>query len=491
MPATRNAAERWLCAIVLLLTLALCLLRFAYLRADFPNYSPWMLDQAKFTDEGWWANAAVRHFLIGHWRIPGDYNPAAAVPLWPVLLTLLFQFTGANIVAVRALSVTFSLATVVLVYLLTRRYGGTETAAALAALLLAASSFAFAFSRLATLDTVVNFEWALLMWVASYATPKRIWPLVTLGVLIPVMLLTKTTALALLPSVLWLLWMAARKSFRAILAVIAMAGAWCGIYLAVVLRSRYAEDYRYFFHINALVGVEWERTASLLLQLFRHGMWIDRILYPVALAILLLSVVWLRQLWRNPLFAAAWIAFAGEAIYIFRRQDDYAPRYFLAMLIPLIFVVVLTLHELKSRKHSLAYLLAGTLAVALILDIAQVLSFLKHRQYQFYAAAKSIQAIVSRNPKAHRLLLGSSADQLSLMVGIPAVNDGYGSQDLDKKTAFYQPGWYLGWNELDQDILSYLSAFRLDQVASFPVFDHDQRDRLILYRMVPLKEAPK
>ena len=27
------------------------------------------MDQSKFTNEGWWANAALRHFLIGHWEI--------------------------------------------------------------------------------------------------------------------------------------------------------------------------------------------------------------------------------------------------------------------------------------------------------------------------------------------------------------------------------------------------------------------------------------
>ena len=123
------------------------------------------------------------------------------------------------------------------------------------------------------------------------------------------MLLTKTTALVLLPAVLWLLW---KKSPRAILAVSAMAGAGIGIYLFIVLRSRYADDYHYFFDINALADVELERTGSFLLQLLRHGLWIDRILYPAGLAVLLLSLVWLRQLWRNPLFAASWIAFAGQ-----------------------------------------------------------------------------------------------------------------------------------------------------------------------------------
>jgi hypothetical protein len=133
--------------------------------------------------------------------------------------------------------------------------------------------------------------------------------------------------------------------------------------------------------------------------------------------------------------------------------------------------------------------LAATLGVAVVLDTLQVIGFLAHRQYQFYGAAKSIQAIVDAEPHVHRLLLGTSGDQLALMVGIPSINDGYSNQDLDKKVLVYHPRWYVGWNDLDQDILNSLSAYRLDEVADFPVFDHEDRDRLKLYRMVPLKEA--
>jgi 4-amino-4-deoxy-L-arabinose transferase-like glycosyltransferase len=490
-----QTSERRVHAILVSVALLLCLLRFAFLRADFPNHSPWMLDQAKFTDEGWWSSGAVRHFLIGHWEVGGDYNPPAVVPAWPVLLTMVFHFTGVSIVAARAVSVAFSVGTVGLVYLLVRRYGGPggETAAALAALLLAASPFAFAFSRLVTLDSVAAFEFCLLLWVAGYADQRRMWPLVTLGLLIPVMVLTKTTAAALLPAVVWLLWSATgkRRFLKAILIVGALAGAGMGGYLLLVLRSRYAADYRYFYDINALADVDWGRTASFLRQLLHHGLWVDRVLYPAGLAVLMLSLVWLRQLWRNPLYVASWLAFAGQAAYILRRQDDYAPRYFLAMLVPLILVLVLALEELRTRNRAVASLLAATLAAALVLDIAQVAGFVRHRQYQFYQAAESIRAIVDADPKAHRLLLGASGDQLSLMMGTPSINDGYSSEDLDKKAAAYRPGWYVGWNDLDQDILGDLSAYRLDKVATFRVFDNEQRNLLTLYRMVGVKETPR
>ena len=55
-----------------------------HLNADFPNHSPWM-DWAKYTDEGWYGDGAIRHFQRGHWHVPGDFNPAAALPVWPLL----------------------------------------------------------------------------------------------------------------------------------------------------------------------------------------------------------------------------------------------------------------------------------------------------------------------------------------------------------------------------------------------------------------------
>jgi 4-amino-4-deoxy-L-arabinose transferase-like glycosyltransferase len=441
-----------------------------------------MIDQAKFTDEGWWASAAVRHFLIGHWQVPGDYNPAAVVPVWPTLLALVFHVTGVSITAVRAVSVSFSIATMALVYFLVRRYDVSRTLASLAVLLLAASSFAFAFSRLATLDTIIVFEWTLLMWVASYAAPRRVWPVLALGIGIPVMVFTKTTALVLLPAILWLLW---KKSPRAVLPVTAIGGIVIASYLAILLRSRYADDFHFFFDINALASVEIRHTGSFLLQLFQHGMWIDPVLYPAAGAAFLLSLLWCWHLWRNPLFTACWIAFLGNAIYILRRQDDYAPRYFLVMLVPIIITLIIALQELNIRHRKPAALLAATLGVAVVLDTVQVVGFLAHCQYQFYSAAKSIRAIVDASPSAHRLLLGTSGDQLALMVGIPSINDGYSNQDLNKKVLVYRPGWYVVWNELDEDILNSLSAYRLEEVANFPVFDREDRDRLKLYRMVP------
>src|ERR1700754_940779 len=136
-------------------------LHAVHLRADFPNHSPWM-DWAKYTDEGWYGDAAIRHFQRGDWYVPGDFNPAAALPVWPLLESAVFRVTGVNVVAARGLATGIFALSLICVYLLARRWQkapqpGRERslAPAIAVLLLAVSPFCFVFSRLAILEPML------------------------------------------------------------------------------------------------------------------------------------------------------------------------------------------------------------------------------------------------------------------------------------------------------------------------------------------------
>src|SRR5215469_12744487 len=131
-----------------------------HLRADFPNHSPWM-DWAKYTDEGWYGDAAIRHFQRGTWYVPGDFNPAAALPVWPMVECLVFRFTGVSVVAARALTVGVFGLVLIVSYLLLRRWQqlsaqsienrASSLAPAIGVLLLAISPFCYAFMRMAIL----------------------------------------------------------------------------------------------------------------------------------------------------------------------------------------------------------------------------------------------------------------------------------------------------------------------------------------------------
>ena len=53
-------------------------------------------DWAKYTDEGWYGDAAIRAHLFGNWYLAGDFNPALLFRCGPLLVWLLYFFTGVS-----------------------------------------------------------------------------------------------------------------------------------------------------------------------------------------------------------------------------------------------------------------------------------------------------------------------------------------------------------------------------------------------------------
>jgi hypothetical protein len=480
--------RRWIYFVTWLTVCAFCVARYFYLDANFPNYSQWAIDQAKFTDEGWWAGAAVMHALTGNWHVAGDYNPAVALPVWPTLLGILFRFSGVSVVAARALNVTLSIGTLAAVFTLVRRFTNAGTPAVVAVLLMAASPFAFVFSRLAILDTLVALEFSVLLLVASFASAKRIGVLAALSVLITVTLLTKTTAALLLPAVFWVAWSASGRSvgglIRAVVAVGVLPAILVESYAAIVAALGYGADYRYFFGVNDMPDIDWRQTVSTLHDLFLNCFWVDRVLYPIALLILVLTLAWKRKLWSNALFTASWLALAAQAVFVFSRQDDYAPRYFLAMLAPMVWIIALTFGELVIHARKTAAVMLLGLVAGVVANGVMIEQFLTHRDYDLLTAANGIQQIVRSHPEQKPLLFGVSGSQISLMTGIPSINDSYTTEDMAEKLKSYQPGWYLVWDKIDPQNEWFLAPYKLEKMASYPAFDDDERTVLILYRMV-------
>jgi Dolichyl-phosphate-mannose-protein mannosyltransferase len=525
----QRLARRWPSVAVWLFVCAVGALRFVHLEADFPNDSMWAIDQAKFTDEGWWAGAAVMHALTGHWYVSGDYNPAVALPVWPLLLSAIFHFTGVSLIAARALNVAISLATLGPVFVLLQRHtrSGSDVPAHAAVLLLALSPFAFVFSRLAVLDSLVIFEFCLSLLAASFAISRRMWPLAVLSFLVSLMLLSKTTSAVLIPSVFWLAWSAsghkASAFLRVALATAVVPAALIKGYAVLASALGYGADYKYFFSRNALDDFDWSQSLNTLIELGRNCLWADRVVYPVVLVILVLALVWKRKLWSNNLFAASWLALAGQASFLFRLQDDYAPRYFLVMLAPMISIVALMLDEFLAQSTAISIppdleagvtkpdalsekrrssespvglipfwtrvsvpvvLLLSAMAASATINGVMVEQFVAHPERQFYDAANSIRKIVRGDPGQDQLITGVSASQISLMTGIPFIDDVHGTQETTSKDARVQPGWFLVWTGLSSDDSARFSAFRLEEVAAYPVFDDPGRTPLILFKMV-------
>jgi len=550
-----------LAAIVRSLLLAaaavLFLLHFFHLNADFPNHSPWT-DWSKYTDEGWYGDAAIRHYLFGHWYFKGDFNPAVALPMWPAVEFLAFRFTGVSPTAARALTLCVFAVTLLTFYRLIQLYSrprthasGPSLAAPIAMLLLCASPFFYVFERMAILEPLLIALTALALLAASHlhqiprgfslgshrtdddgalapgvCSPSitdaakgststesktaplnpRPWalnpvlPTIALGLLLPAMVLTKTTAIFLMPAIAYIVW--ARAGYRirpairlAIVPAIMAIAIWLAYFLFFV-RPHYLSDYRYLFSANAYTGIELAPYSTVILNTITDGAWMGRILYPLYFVALALAIFWRPRLFANPLFPAL-LLWTGGYFAFLAYHNNLQPRYYLVAAAPITVIVALAIESFRQANGRRTRIVSSTLAAITVLaiavpDIITQLDFVLHPDYTFLAAANAIKRIVLADPTHSHLILSISGSDLTLMTGLPSIDDDFGTLDLDQRVKQYRPGWYIAWNELDDDKMDALTPlYHVERVAAFPAMDDPDRNLLILYRLDPTIQTPE
>jgi hypothetical protein len=496
-----NSTKRWCYAAWLAAVAGFALLHALHLRADFPNRSPWSMDWAKYTDEGWYGNAAVRAHLFGHWYVQGDFNPAVATPVWPFLEWVLFFFTGVTPQAARGLAIAAFFLNLGLGYLLLRT-SGSRWMALLALTLVATNPFLYCFSRLAILEpflttltlTAMNLAVRLPRWRRPVPAAACI------GLLFTAMMLTKTTAIFLLPALAWAMVAPLVKAKKLALQCVLAAGtafaAGYTAWMALVIHRGFLGDYKYFFFIN-----KYERPAGFLWPFvslwwsFHGGLWIDRILIPLAGVLILGALVCFRSfrgLFLDPVFGSSLLAAAGYILFM-TYQDHPQPRYFAVVAVFCFFLIAQLTEALLGRAaqgagwRAAGWITIGLIAVAVLLNGARTLSYAAHPEYTWVNAADELTRYIDAHPNGNRILLSVSGDEITLLTHLPALCDDFGTMELPDKVGKYQPGWYASWNDLDPGALADLHThYSLEQAASFHAFDDRERNVLILFKLHPL-----
>jgi Dolichyl-phosphate-mannose-protein mannosyltransferase len=522
-----TSSKRWFYTIWLVLIGAFAVLHALHLRADFPNHSPWWMDWAKYTDEGWYANAAIRAHLFGNWYLRGDFNPAAAVPVWPFLEWILFFISGVTVQAARGLAVAFFFLSLVLSYTLLRTRG-PRWMALLALTLVVTSPFLYCFSRLAILEPMLT---ALTLAALNLAVrlPVLRRPVLAsagIGLLFTLMMLTKTTAVFLLPALGWAMVLPLWRSLRLALGspqgglgplgqrlilrcVSAAAGAFAvcyGLWMALVVRLGLLTDYEYLFFVNKypkptqffwpLISLWWS---------LHGGLWVDQILIPLAGLVVVAGVVARRRLLLEPVFGASLLAIGGYILFM-TYQDHPQPRYYTVVAFFSFFVVAQGAQALLGEEGTggeflngirrgtsrwLGWAVLGLAGLAAGINGAATLDYATHPEYTFVDAAARMTRYIDDHPNGKRLLASVSGDEITLVTHLPAINDqfvapSHAIPDLAAKLGYYQPGWYATWNVLDPGMLEDIhSHYSVEQVASFRAFDDPTRNMLVLFMLHP------
>jgi hypothetical protein len=483
--STHNAATK----LLLLIAVVFYGLCFFHLRADFPNHSPWN-DWSKMTDEGWYGVAAAQHFLNASWLTPGSFNPAVAMPVWPLALRAWFGLTGIGMVPARALMLIVYGTSLALLLLTLRqrshRQDHSGTIPALAIALMAVNPFCYAFDRLAVLEPGMVFWLMLGLWLAGRTGPKDIAKQIGLGIILCLLVLTKTTGIFLVPAVLYQLaatvgW-TTRTWIKPTAVAIATALLLWLVYYALVVRPHYLEDYRLLFTINQ-GRVHLSIIPRVAFDTLWSGIWINRVLYPAALLVLLLSAIWLRDLWQSPLFGSSVIAIAGYLLFIC-YHSNLQPRYYLVITMPVVIVLLLGFESLWAKRPPVGVLLAAAIGLSMITMAIQTIHYVMRPEYSFAQTADAIAAQMRQSPETEQTLLSSSGADITLLAGIPSLSSEYTTHGLEAVLDRYKPGWYAAWEGWDDERTSVLRLHhRLDERARYTVFDDPKRQTLVLYRM--------
>ena len=505
--------KRWGYAVWVVLICAFAALHALHLSADFPNHSPWYMDWAKYTDEGWYANAAVRAHLFGNWYLLGDFNPAVAVPVWPFLEWALFFFTGVTVEAARGLAVAFFFLSLALSYLLLRARG-PRWVALLALTLLVTSPFLYCFSRLAILEPMLTTLTlaALNLGVRLPGFRRPVWVAAGIGLLFTALMLTKTTALFLLPALGWAmvlpLWERRKLAVRCAGAAAGTFAIGYGLWLALVVRWGLLADYKYFFFVNKYPKPqEFDWPLMSLWWSLHGGLWVDHILIPLAGVVTLAAALgwrsgWGRRLLLDPVFGASVLSVGGYILFM-TYQNHPQPRYFAVVVFFICFIVAQGAGALLGRKDSpgalpghgpagwLGWAVIGLAVLAVGMNGAWTMSYAAHPEYTFVNVAWRLTRYIDEHPNGKRVLVSVSGDEIAMVTHLPTLNDlfvtpGPAMDDLAGKLAYYRPGWYATWNTLDPGMLEDLhSRYSVEQVASFRCFDDSKRNVLVLFKLHP------
>ncbi|RXH57452.1 glycosyltransferase family 39 protein [Granulicella sibirica] len=474
----------WLLVGVAVAFFGLC---FVHLGADFPNGSAWN-DWSKMTDEGWYGGAAVRQALGGAWYLPGSFNPVVAMPVWPVMLRGWFGVTGVGMVSARVLALVLYGLSLGMLYGLLRRERGRLSAAAAVALV-AVNPFCYAFGRMGILEPVLVFWMMLGLWLAQRMREGESARQVGLGVVLCLLLLTKSTGLFLVPAVLYQMWASMNWPRRGWMKPMATVGGtaallWMGYYAAWA--RPHIEDYRLLFAINkdrvhlSIMPIEAWKTL-------RDGLWINPVIFWAAVAVLVLSAVWLRELWRAPLFGSSVLATVGYLTFIW-YHTYLQPRYYLVMVMPVVVLVVIGIEVLWARRLIWgAWVLGGAVGMAGLAMMVRTLWYAARPEYSFQTAAEGIAGTMRRDG-GKQLLLGSSADDVTMWTGVAGINSEYAMGGIDAMLDRYRPEWFAAWNgEEDYGTRWFGERYWMVERGRYRVFDDPERNVLVLYR---LEEKP-
>ncbi|MEL6260497.1 MAG: glycosyltransferase family 39 protein [Cyanobacteria bacterium J06626_6] len=479
-----DRALPWLIAILLA---GFGLLRFVYLKADFPTGFPLALGVKGmlYTDEGWWSRNAVTWVREGHWYLDDGYNPMVNLPVLPLLQMVWFKLFGISLATARALTATATVAVSGLVYAFARREISPKWAW-LAPFLVVSNYAIFAFSRLALLEMPMLLLMLISLWLASLGSRSSISTVLCSAAVFVGAALTKTTALFALPLLVLVVYRQPKslqtKIRHALMWLLCFGLLYCSYHVFFVQAK--AESYEYFSSYN-LSGKLIHKTLLSYVDGPARALRRSFQLFPVLFPCLLVSIVLLAKhaVYRRSFLFMVALLWLGLSMVAFSASNYAPPRYFVVLIVPMALAIPLAMQLLFSsdfaagraaygvvsprrldrspsdrhspsdcyipsdryRQNSVwkAWLMGVAVAGAIALSLVRTALYLQNPDFSFNNMAKAVSAHVASHSHTSTVVMGAFADSLALAAPIKAINDDMGFRSLSHRLEVFDPGYYL------------------------------------------------
>lgn len=441
--------SRVLKGLLAILILCFSLVRLVNLNADFP--SGITTSGVLYTDEGWYAAAATRHVLTGHWYMAGDINTAVQMPVGQVLHRISFALFGLSLSSARITIVVSFLSLTMLTALLVQRSFG-DYAALLVALLLTTNYIAFAYSRLATMDLVAtNFVVASLYTAGGLKNKTDLKRLLASSLLMAAGILTKTNSIFGIPILAYIAWQGASTKKEKILFV--------AISMLVVIGIAGG----YFLTMSKLFPADFEVLRKATSAGFYTNLkdWLIHIphafLFTYKLGIgfvglagifTMLALLVSDRFRKDPL---VYLLIGYMVIYygLLSLNGYRPPRYYLPLLVPVAAlgaIACVTLAGWLSGKRWPVWAVVPVLLVASVClqGSSQIIKYLKNPSFSYYQMMHGLGEIIyEREGTLHGVLLyGDATSSVALETGMNAINNIL-TADPAAKIRAYQPKYVL------------------------------------------------
>lgn len=468
-----------------LVVITFIILRLVNINADFPSGITW--SGVLYSDEGWYANAAVRSYTFGNWYLAGDFNPAINMPLGQLLHLFTFSLLGLSLSSVRITSIVIYAFLVLITARLVHQEFDSFTAI-LTALILVTNYMVFAFSRLAIMELIAAFFIVSGIFVAQVGCQKEkrdIIKLLLASALIGAGILTKPTMVFATPLLIYFAWQYGeghRERFKLFLTSLIVLLFIVGAYQAVAT-ILFPKDYVYFSQLNIQGRIhqsltEWFLNIPLVIVGIKTlGVGFVGCAFLITVAAFITS-----DNYRKHLLTQVMLGYIATYIALLSLVRYEPPRYYLPLIVPLAVLSATAcrgflekLYKTKQSRLSLVYTLPLIIMIGISLnESGKVVSYLSHPSFSFYHMAKEVGNIIqAREGDASQIVLfGNIADSVAIEAGVRSVNTMLGTHTLNRKLREYRPHYVL--LHTDEEVLTVVEANggHVTKLASWDVYNN-------------------